>query len=177
VRSSSLQRELASLVEAGILQRRRDGNRVYFQPDADCPFLPELQGLLRKTAGLVDVLREALASLTHRIQWTFVYGSVARGVESSDSDVDLMVMGDVGLSDVSPLLVAARKRLGREVNASVYSSAEFSKKLLAGYGFHRGVLDKAKLFVIGNERGLAAALERGARRGRGGGGRIKPRHR
>jgi len=168
VPSSSLQRELAALVESGVLRRRRDGNRVYFQPDPECPFMAELRGLIVKTAGLVDVVREALAPVADRIRWAFVYGSVARGEERSDSDVDLMVIGDVGLSDVSPLLASAGERLGREVNPTVYSLAAFTRKLEAGYGFHRGVLDKAKLFVVGNERELAVALERRARRRRTG---------
>ena len=165
LRPSSLQRELAALVEAGILQRRRDGNRVYFQPDTDCPFMPELRGLILKTAGLVDVLREALAPLAKRIRWAFVYGSVARGDEQSDSDVDLMVIGEVGLADLAPLLSRARQGLAREVNPTVYSPAEFARKLEAGYGFHGEVLDTPKVFILGNERGLAAAFERGTRRG------------
>jgi len=130
--------------------------------------MAELRGLIVKTAGLVDVVREALAPVADRIRWAFVYGSVARGEERSDSDVDLMVIGDVGLSDVSPLLASAGERLGREVNPTVYSLAAFTRKLEAGYGFHRGVLDKAKLFVVGNERELAVALERRARRRRTG---------
>ena len=65
-------------------------------------------------------------------------------------------------------LGSVRERLGREVNATVYSSAEFTKKLQAGSGFHRGVLDKEKLFVVGNERDLEAAFERGPRRSRSG---------
>src|SRR4029434_3466031 len=78
VSPSSLQRELAALVSADILRQRRDGNRVYFQANPDCPFLPELQGLLVKTAGMVDVLREALTPFAKRIRWAFIYGSVAR---------------------------------------------------------------------------------------------------
>src|SRR5262245_30298930 len=66
---SSLQRELAALVSAHILCRRRDGNRVYCQANADCPFLPKLQGLLVKTAGMVDVLHEALTPFAKRIDW------------------------------------------------------------------------------------------------------------
>src|SRR5215813_13177005 len=93
VRPSSLQRELATLVEAGILQRREDGNRVYFQANPDCPFLSELQGLLVKTAGIVDVLRETLAPFAKRIDWAFIYGSVARAEELASSDVDLMIIG------------------------------------------------------------------------------------
>lgn len=164
VQPSSLQRELATLTAAGILRKRREGNRVYFQPDPDCPFLPELRGLLIKTAGLRDALRDALAPLAGRIRWAFVYGSVARGQEASGSDVDVMIIGDVGSSEVSPLLHEAEMRLGREVNSTVYSLGEFTKKLHAGYGFHRGVLDGAKLFLIGGERDLEAALERRPRR-------------
>jgi predicted nucleotidyltransferase len=166
VRSSSLQRELAALVEAGILKRRRDGNRVYFQPDADCPFMPELRGLFVKTAGVVDMLREALAPVAGRIKWAFVYGSIARGDERPDSDVDLMVIGDVGLADISPLVSHVQTQLGRQVNPTVYSAAEFATKLRAGYGFHRGVLNEAKLFLVGNARDLAAASARRTRRRR-----------
>jgi len=168
LRPSSLQRELTALVGAGILKQRRDGNRVYFQPDADCPFMPELQGLILKTAGLVEVLRETIGPLAKRIRWAFVYGSVARHEEQSDSDVDLMVIGDVGLADLAPLLSRARQRLAREVNPTVYSPSEFTKKLEVGYAFPREVLDKPKLLLIGNERELAAAFERGTRRGNAG---------
>src|SRR4030095_12768690 len=95
VSPSSLQRELAALVSADILRRRRDGNRVYFQANPDCPFLPELQGLLVKTAGMVDVLREPLAPFAKRIDWAFIYGSVARTEALAASDVDLMIIGNV----------------------------------------------------------------------------------
>lgn len=173
VRPSSLQRELAAMVEVGILKRRRDGNRVYYHPDSACPFMPELQGLIIKTAGLVDVLRDLLAPLAKRVSWAFVYGSVARGQEKSDSDVDLMVIGDASPSEVNAAIQPAMDRLAREVNSTVYSVEEFTKKLKAGYGFHRGVLDKDKLFVLGNERELAAAFERGSRRG-GAGRQSRP---
>ena len=81
VRPSSLQRELATLIDAEILRQRRDGNRIYFQPNPDCPFLAELQRLMAKTAGLVDVLREVLDPFANRIDWAFVYGSMARSEE------------------------------------------------------------------------------------------------
>src|SRR5437016_1143340 len=86
---SSLQRELASLVAAGILLRRQDGNRVYVRPDPACPFLPDLQGLLTKTAGIADVLRETLHPFASQIQAAYLYGSLARGTEGSQSDADL----------------------------------------------------------------------------------------
>ena len=116
-----LQQPLAGLVSAGVLTRRKDGNRVYFQANAECPFLGELQGLLAKTVGLVDVVRDALSPVEARILVAFIYGSVAKSCEQASSDVDLLVVADVGLSDLSPLLDVAEERLGRAVNANVCS--------------------------------------------------------
>ena len=98
---SSLQRELASLVRGGILVQKREGKHVYFQAATESPIFQELQGLILKTAGLADVIRDALKPLANRMQWAFVYGSVARSQEHSASDVDLMIIGHVGLADVS----------------------------------------------------------------------------
>ncbi len=158
---SSLQRELASLVGAGILRRKRDGNRVYFQPDPDCPFFPELHGLMIKTAGLLDVLRKALAPFANSIHWAFVYGSVARSAERSSSDVDLMVIGKVGLAEIAPAIRKAEARLGRPVNPTVYTAEEFAKKLEAGHHFLQSVLRERTLCVLGARDELAVIHSRG----------------
>src|SRR5215467_5264157 len=95
VPSSSLQRELHDLTAAGILKSHRQGRMVYYQANADSPLFPDLRGLLLKTAGLVDILADALKPLLPKIHLAFVYGSIASGEERSDSDIDLMVIGDV----------------------------------------------------------------------------------
>jgi DNA-binding transcriptional ArsR family regulator len=155
VSPSSLQRELASLVEAGILRRKRDGNRVYYQPDPDCPFLPELTGLMTKTAGLLDVLRKALGPFGGSIRWAFVYGSVARAEERSSSDVDLMMIGRVGLAELAPTLRKAERILGRPVNPTVYTPEEFAQKREAGHHFIKTVLREEKLTIMGDGDDLA----------------------
>jgi predicted nucleotidyltransferase len=159
VRPSSLQRELSSLVAAGVLRRRRDGNRVYFQPDPACPFLDELQGLMVKTVGLVDVLREALTPLSKRIAWAFVYGSIARGEEISSSDIDLMVIGDVGLATLTTPLQRVEEQLQRPVNPTVYAQAEVAKKLQAAHHFLHEVFTREKLFVLGCADELETAFK------------------
>ena len=97
---STIQRPLESLVAAGILQRSTDGNRVYYSRDPDCPFLHELQSLLIKTVGLADILKDLLHSVAKRIRVAFVYGSIARSEETSQSDVDLFVVGTATLEDL-----------------------------------------------------------------------------
>jgi DNA-binding transcriptional ArsR family regulator len=158
VRPSSLQRELAALTNAEILRQRRDGNRVYFQANPACPFLLELQGLLVKTVGMVDVLRETLAPFAKRIDCAFIYGSVARAEELAASDVDLMIIGTAGLADLSQALRRAEKRLGRAVNPTLYTREEFGTKLRATDHFLTSVLDGARLVILGDLHELAAAI-------------------
>jgi uncharacterized protein len=158
VTPSSLQRELHSLVRGGILRRNADGNRVYFRIDPDCPFLSELRGIILKTVGLRNVLQECLDPLRDRIRVAFVYGSMARSQERSASDVDLMVIGNVGLAQIAPVLKKAEVSLGRAVNPSVYSAKELVKKLSAGHHFLETVLKGEKIYIHGGQSDLEAAL-------------------
>ncbi|MBI3818967.1 MAG: nucleotidyltransferase domain-containing protein [Planctomycetes bacterium] len=157
VPGSSLQRELAALVAADILVRRIDGNRVYFAPNPACPFLPELRGLLIKTVGLADVLRSALGPLNKYITISFVYGSIARGEERSESDIDLMIVGDVTIKQIANPLHVAEDVLERPVSATVLSPDEFRKKAKDNH-FVRTVLQGTRIFIIGDEHELAETL-------------------
>src|SRR5438067_10933426 len=101
VPSSSLQRELHALSDAGILKTHRQGRMAYFQANAESPVFPDLRGLLLKTAGLVDVLADALQPLAANVRFAFVYGSIACGTEQADSDIDLMVVGTLSPADLA----------------------------------------------------------------------------
>lgn len=163
-RPSSLQKPLSALVESGILRRRLDGNRVYFQPDPDCPFCDELRSLVTKTVGLVDVLRGFLEPLENNIVFALVYGSVARGEEFSQSDIDLMVIGAVTRFELANALQPAQQRLGRPVNVSLYTTPEFAKKVASGEHFISAVLKGKKIFVVGNAHDMERARSTAPRR-------------
>ncbi len=152
VAPSSLQRELASLVHGGILRESREGKHVYFQPTTDLPFFEDLHGLIIKTAGLADVIRGALDSFADRIQWAFIYGSIARSEEHASSDVDLLILGRVNLAELSRPLRRAEESLGRAVNPIVYTADQFAQKVQARHHFAVEVLRSTKLFLIGDVR-------------------------
>jgi DNA-binding transcriptional ArsR family regulator len=156
---SSLQRELRDLTAAGILKSHRQGRMVYFQANTDSPIFSELRGLLLKTAGLVDVLADALQPLAAKLRVVFVYGSIASGSEQSDSDIDLMVVGTVSPADLAVPLRHARELLGREINPTVYMPAEFDKKRKTKDHFLTRVLDKPRLFVLGSSDELDKAAD------------------
>ncbi len=162
-RPSSLQEPLASLVSAEVLSRRKEGNRVYFQANQNCPFLRELQGLIAKTVGLVEVLRDALVPLRSEIAVAFIHGSVAASREHAASDIDLIVLGSLGLAELSPVLEAVEQRLGRPVNANVYSPEEFAKKISTRNHFLCSVLDKEKLFIVGRPNDMERIVGRKSR--------------
>ena len=151
VPSSSLQRELQDLTEAGILKTHKQGRMVYYQANRESPVFPDLRGLLLKTAGLVDVLAQALKPVAGKVTTAFVYGSIATGSEDSASDIDLMVVGQMSPEDLALPLRRARESLGREINPTVYTPAEFDRKRAANDPFLKQVLDKPRLVVIANK--------------------------
>ena len=155
-RPSSLQRELTCLQQSGILQQRKDGRRTYFKAETRSPIFRELRSIFEKTDGLVPTLRAALEPFASQIVCAFVYGSIARRKERAASDVDLMVIGTVGLSDMAPCLRKAEKRLGREVNVTNYSLDEFRRKVAEGDHFLTTVLKGSRQFVKGERRDLDA---------------------
>jgi uncharacterized protein len=160
VQPSSLQRELANLVTAGILRRREGGNRAYYSAETESPIFGDLHGLLLRTAGLRDVLAETLEPFRDRIAVAFIYGSLARGEEQPKSDIDLMVIGRVGLAELARALKDAEDMLLRPVNPSVYTPEEIAEKLASGHHFLESVMSKERLFVLGGKGDLAAATQR-----------------
>jgi predicted nucleotidyltransferase len=151
----AVQRELEQLTAAGLLHRTVQGRQVYFQANRGAPIFPELQGLFAKTAGLTDVLREALAPLGEHVLVAFVFGSAARGELRASSDIDLFVVGDAPFQSVVASLAAPQERLGRDVNPTIYPSDEFRAKVRAKHHFLTTVLREPRMFIIGGDDELA----------------------
>ena len=150
----TLTRELKRLADVGLLKREKRGNQQVYSADTSCPVFNEVAGILRKTSGLADVLAEALAPAAQQLRVAFVFGSMAQGREIGASDVDLLLIGDIGFAEAVNLLYPAQATLGREVNPKVFTAAEFSSKATVE-PFLRDVIAKPKVFVIGNDHDLA----------------------
>jgi predicted nucleotidyltransferase len=149
----TLQTEVEKLCAADLLLSRRDGNRRYFQANAAHPLFADLRQLVLKTAGLREVLAEALQGLAG-VELAFVFGSLASGAGKAGSDVDLMVIGDAGLRALAPRLRKATEQLGREINPVTMTAAEFVRGRVNN-PFLGDVLAKEKLFIKGTADELA----------------------
>jgi DNA-binding transcriptional ArsR family regulator len=150
--STNLSRELARLEAMGIVDGSREGQQKYFQANPECPIYPELRGLVLKTAGIADILRNALQPLADRIVVAFLFGSVASGREVAESDIDLFVGGDLSLGDLVEALSPLQNQLGREVNPVVYPLKELRDKLTHGHQFVRSVFEGPRVLLVGSPR-------------------------
>ncbi len=166
--SGAVQRELARLEAASLVTVRRVGNQKHYQANHAAPIFAELRAIVLKTFGVADVLRAALQPLWPSIELAFVYGSLAKGTEHAGSDVDLMVIGSVSSNaQLLEALMPAQTQLGRAVNPTLYTQAEFAQRLRDGRSFIMRVLDQPKMFVKGCEHDIArigGAGESGAHR-------------
>ena len=106
-----------------------------------------------KTSGLAGVLRKALLPES-AVRLAFVFGSVASGEENALSDIDLMVIGSLGLRTLVSRLSGVATQLGRELNPHIFSGAEFGRRKKSGDHFLTTVLAAPRLFLIGDEHEL-----------------------
>ena len=145
----SVEEELDKLENLELVISSRDGNRCYYSANKAHPLYPELRNIVLKTVGLHDVLQAALKS--DKIEYAFVFGSLAQRTERAGSDVDLMIIGQIGQRELAPLLRGLTERIGREINPHIFTRDEFARRVASRNHFISEVLANRKLFIIGNK--------------------------
>lgn len=154
--SGAVQRELVDLTQVGLLTSNKVGNQKHYQANPASPVFAELRALVLKTVGLADVLREALAPLSGQITLAFVFGSMAKGQDTTQSDVDVLLVSDaLGYGDVFAALEGASQVLGRTINPALYGSADFQSRRLGDNAFINRVMQQPKIWLIGQEESLS----------------------
>lgn len=155
--SGAVQREVARLAGSGLLTVEQVGNQKRYRANPDAPIHDELAAIVRKTFGLAEPLREALAPLRARIHAAFVYGSVAKGSDTAGSDIDLLLVADdLTYAETMTVLHPLAEQLGRTVNPTLYTRADLRKRIETGNSFVVRVLEQPRIWLIGDEHNLAA---------------------
>jgi predicted nucleotidyltransferase len=150
----TIRQDLQKLVKLDLVTARRDGNRLYYRANTEHPLYTDIRKLVLKTAGLVEILKSVLNR--EGVKVAFVFGSLASNREKAASDVDLMVIGAVGLRALSSWLSGVSDQIGREINPHTLTVAEFRRRKEKGDHFLSNVLESPRLFIIGSENDLAA---------------------
>lgn len=152
--SASLQRELGKLTAAGLVRSEKIGNLRVFQANTESPVYEELTGLTRKTLGAQPQLQEALAPMQAKLDLAFIYGSIAKGTDTATSDVDVVLVGKgLLLSDVLEVLLPVESQLGRKINPTLYTPAEYKRRRQQKDSFLNRVLAQPVIPLIGEARG------------------------
>ena len=153
---STIRQELNKLLKLDLVIDRKDSNRVYYRANKSNPLYTDIHNLVLKSIGLTDVLRDALKD--KRIKTAFVFGSICEGRETAESDVDLFVIGSLGMRNISPLLSGTADKIGREINTHVMSKDEIQKRYGSKDHFIDNVIKSKKIFIIGTEDDLKAVV-------------------
>lgn len=146
----SLMRELERLQRSGVLTMTRQGNQTHYQANPLCPIYAELLGIVQKTIGIAEPLRQALAPFSEQLRWAFVYGSIAKGQANTSSDIDLMLIGEgLHYSEVMERLLPLEEQLGRPLNPTLYTPQDWLAKFAAGNSFVVRVAQQDKINLLG----------------------------
>ena len=146
----TVQRELKKLEELELVTKKKDGNRVYYQANTENPIYQDICNLTQKTIGLVFLLKKSLKK-EKKIEFAFIFGSIASGKEKSNSDLDLMIIGDIGLRRITSLLSNTIQTIKREINPHIFSKSEFIDRITNNEHFISNVMNSDQIFLIGNE--------------------------
>ncbi len=146
----TIQKEIAHLKDLDLVTSERDGNRLYYTANSDHPLYKEICGLVEKTSGVAERLKELLSSVKD-VDCAFIFGSYAKGNEKSHSDIDLIVIGNVGLRTLSSVLKNLTAQIQREINPHTYSMKTWKERLKKKDHFIKSVLSEEKIFLIGSE--------------------------
>ncbi|MCK4710917.1 MAG: nucleotidyltransferase domain-containing protein [Gammaproteobacteria bacterium] len=143
-------RELEKLVSSGLLTVTRSGNQNHYQANRYSPVYEELLGVVRKTFGIADVLKQALYPVNKKIELAFVYGSIAKGKETFGSDIDLMLIGSgLNYNEIIELMMPVEESLQREINPTLFTPEEYQTRLKDGQSFLQRVIDQPKIMIQG----------------------------
>ena len=154
----TVQRELQRLESAGLITARKIGNQKHYQANRAAAIFEELRGIVIKTVGLADVLRQAILPLQEQVALAFIFGSVAQGKERITSDIDVMVIGDASFEDVVQAFYSTQETVSREVNPVVMTVSEFSNKFLQGDRFVSRIVKEPKIFLKGGNDDLGILI-------------------
>lgn len=150
--------ELGKLVRLDLVEMRKDGNRTYYKANGEHPIFSEIKNLVDKTCGYIYAIQKKLEK--KKIEFAFIFGSIAKGEERALSDIDLFIIGELGLREVTNLLTGIQERIEREINPHVYSRKNFINNYKKANNFVINVVKNDKIFLVGSEHELKKLIRK-----------------
>jgi len=154
----TVQRELKKLSKLDLIIKRIDGNRSYYEANKLHPLYKDICKIVEKTIGVNKILSKALKQ-SKNIEFAFIFGSIASKKEKSHSDIDLFVIGELGLRKITSLLSGITEKTGRDINPHIFSKDEFIQRITNNDHFITNIMQNDKIFLIGEENEFRKLVE------------------
>lgn len=148
--AAGIKRELDTLVKIGLLGVEKRGVQKYYSADKSSPIFSEMKGLIFKTTGIQGSIKAVLSRLKG-VQAAFIYGSYAKGAEKEDSNINLMVIGQVNITELNDVVMGLEEKMKREIDYLAFDEQEYRKRKDAKDPFIREIVKGKKIFLLGKE--------------------------
>ncbi len=145
----TVRQEAIKLEKIGLIKKRINGNRTYYIANREHPLYDTLHTLVLKTSGLADILRQTLD--IQNVKYAFIFGSMASGTDNDQSDIDLFIIGNIGLRALIKILKEAMETIGREINPHIITLEEFVERKRGKEHFIKNIMDAPKIMIKGIE--------------------------
>ncbi|MEW5907867.1 MAG: nucleotidyltransferase domain-containing protein [Patescibacteria group bacterium] len=127
VNRGNLTRKLAEWEKEGILIKNKKGNLSLYRINKKYPLLKEIKKIIQKTFGLENKLKQVLEKI-NGLKMAVIFGSYAQNKLSSESDVDLLLIGSHNFLKTQREIIKLQKQVDREINIIDMTESEFKKK-------------------------------------------------
>ena len=148
--AAGIKRELDTLVNIGLLGVEKRGVQKYYSADKSSPIFSEMKGLIFKTTGIQGSIKAVLSRLKG-VQVAFIYGSYAKGAEKEDSNINLMVIGQVNITELNDVVMGLEEKMKREIDYLAFDELEYRRRKDAKDPFIREIVKGKKIFLLGKE--------------------------
>jgi predicted nucleotidyltransferase len=147
---SAVWKELNNLEEAGLLQSEEVGGRRVFRLNTRAAIIPELRNILLKTTGVGDLIRRTFRDF-EGVEAVFIFGSFAEGTIDAESDLDLMIIGDLEVAAVAPVIDNLEGEIARSVNYILLTRKEWNSRIEENDPLIANIKKEPKIMLIGTQ--------------------------
>lgn len=150
---NAVRRELAHLEKAAIVKKEPRGNRLYYWINPSYPLYTELSSMVAKETGLGEQIIRNRNRLG-KVSFCVFSGKFVRKIVRKTDEIDILVVGNIVMVELSVLIKAEEAKIGKEINYTVMSNEEFDFRKKRRDPFLLGILQAGKVMVIGDEEEL-----------------------
>ncbi|HOK59772.1 MAG TPA: helix-turn-helix domain-containing protein, partial [Candidatus Dojkabacteria bacterium] len=115
---NAVRRELLSLKKAGLLESHKEGNKIMYSINKQCPILWELRSMFFKESDIGKLLYETFLPLSG-VKVVIVTETFLKNKYLDSTDIDLLFLGDMKIREVSSAVSSVEKELGRSIRYTV----------------------------------------------------------